>query len=284
MSSRKPVGLIVSGRLAESALVRLPGLCREFGPVAAASLRLASRYANTLKFGQPGSVSDFDHCRLVAIQSPADDMRGVIRLLRNADVDWNGRPVVLLNDDLDASALADLRHKGALACAAALAPGPGTPLVLAEGDAKAVKAVREWAQRAQARCVELNAGTKLTYGAGVTAASSLFTPILEAALRSFRAAGLGLADSRRILAYLAGAAVRSHHAHGRKGWVNPALPARQQAIRTQLTALAALDPALARFQVDVLRSSLRLLGQPEEWLDALAREESGDREPRRRIE
>ncbi|MBI4893927.1 MAG: hypothetical protein HY821_25140 [Acidobacteria bacterium] len=283
MSSRKPVGLIASGRLADSALVRLPGLCRELGPVAAASLRLASRYANTLKCGRPAAAAEFEDCRMVAIQAAAEDMRGVIRLLRTAGVDWGGKPVVLLNDDLDASALSELGREGALTCAAAVAPGPGVPLVLAEGDAGAVRAVRDWAQRARARCVELNAGTKLSYGAGVMAANSLITPILEAALRSFRAAGLGLTDSRRILAYLAGAAIRSHQAHGRKGWVNPALPARQPAIRAQLKALGALDPELARFHMQVLRCSLHLLGQAGDWLEPPSANDSSDLDSPARI-
>jgi hypothetical protein len=276
MTKRKPVGVIASGRLTDSALARIPALCRQIGPVAAGSLRLASRYANALKTGHAARAGELGGCRLVVIQSAAEGLGRTIRQMLASEVDWQGRPVVLLNDELDVTALAELREHGATVCAAALAPSSGAPVLLAEGDASAVRAVREWATGAQVRCVELNAGTKLMYGAGLTAANVLITPVLDAALSCFRAAGLGLPDARRILTQAVDSSMRSHQAHGRKTWPNPAAPARRSAVRAQLGALAGMDGRLETFQRQSLKACLGLYAQPAEWLGEESDYISGD--------
>lgn len=267
MSRRKPVGLIASGRLIDTALVRIPALARAVGPVAAASLRLASRYANALKAGHAAGLEDMEHCRLIAVQSPAEDLELVTGLMLGSGLEWRGRVVVLLNDEVEVTALEPLRARHAAVCTAAVAPGAGVPLIVVEGDAAAVRAFREWAEGAQVRCVRLNAGMKPVYGAGLTAAGVLITPTLEAAQKNLRAAGLGQADARRILAHLVESAVRSHEAHGRKAWPNPAASGRRSAVKAQLAALKRLDPQLAGYQAGILRSAMGFFGQPQGWLD-----------------
>lgn len=266
MTRQRPVGLIASGRMVESALTRAPGLCEGLGPVVASSLRLASRYANALKAGRAARLEELEECGLVAIQAPAEKLPQVLGMLRAGRMEWRGRTAALLNDDLDVAALGELRARGAAVCAAAVAPGPGTPVMVAEGDAEAVRAVREWGREAKIRLVELNEGTKLMYGAALTSANALILPVLEAAQRSLRGAGLSLPDARRIVAHLAMGAVRAHGAHGRKAWRNPGLPGRRAAVRAQLAALEGLDGRLAAFQVKGLKAALELFGQPEEWL------------------
>ncbi len=266
MTRQKQVGLIASGRMVDTALARAPGLCAGLGPVVASSLRLASRYANTLKAGYAARVEELKDCELVAIQAPAEHLPRVMRMLLESGVEWRGKVVALLSDELDVGALEELKAREAVVCAAAVAPGPGAPVVVAEGDAGAVRAVKEWGREAKVRLVELNEGTKLMYGAALTSANTLILPVLEAAQRSLRGAGLSLPDARRIVAHLAAGAVRAHRAHGRKAWRNPGLPGRRAAVRAQLAALAELDGRLAAFQVSGLKAALGLFGQPEEWL------------------
>lgn len=276
MTRQKQVGLIASGRMVDSALTRAPGLCAGLGPVVASSLRLASRYANKLKAGRAARVDEMEQCGMVLIQAPAEKLPRVLGMLLHAVRDWRGKVVVLLSEDLDVAALEAVRAQGAAVCAAALAPGPGTPVLVAEGDAAAVRAVREWGRTAKIRLVELNEGTKLMYGAALTSANTLILPVLEAAQRSLRGAGLSLPDARRIVAYLAAGAVRAHKAHGRKAWRNPGLPGRRAAVRAQLAALEGLDGRLAKFQASGLRAALGLFGQPGEWLGEEKRMEPGD--------
>jgi predicted short-subunit dehydrogenase-like oxidoreductase (DUF2520 family) len=241
----------------------------------ASSLRLASRYANALKAGRAARVEELAECGMVLIQAPAEKAPEMLGLLLGVE-DWRGKVVVLLSEDLDVAALEAMKARGAAVCAAALAPGPGTPVLVAEGDAAAVRAVREWGRAAKIRLVELNEGTKLMYGAALTSANTLILPVLEAAQRSLRGAGLSLPDARRIVAYLAAGAVRAHKAHGRKAWRNPGLPGRRAAVRAQLAALEGLDGRLAKFQASGLRAALGLFGQPGEWLGDDKRVESGD--------
>lgn len=267
MTRRRRLGLIAAGRLADTALAQAPALCLGLGPVVASSLRLASRYANALKAGRAARVEELKECGLVAIQAPAGDLPRVLAALLGSGLSWRGRVAVLLNEDLDVAALEQLKARGAAVSAAAVAPLPGAPLLVAEGDTAAVRAVREWGRSAGIRCVELNAGTKLVYGAALTSAGALILPVLEAVQRSLRGAGLSLADARRIVACLALAALRAHHAYGRKAWRNPGLPARRQAVLAQLAALKALDGPLAAFQASGLKAALALFGQPAAWLD-----------------
>lgn len=274
MTRQKPVGLIASGRMVDTALMRAPGLCAGLGPVVAQNLRLASRYANTLKTGHAARVEELKECGLVAVQAPSDHLERVLGQMLESRVKWRGRAVALLSDELDVGALADLKARGAAVCAAALAPGPGVPLMVADGDAEAVKAVREWGRQAKVRLVELNEGTKLMYGAALTSANTLILPVLEAAQRSLRGAGLSLADARRIVVHLAASAVRAHRAHGRKAWRNPGLPGRRAGVKAQLEALEGLDGRLAAFQASGLRAALDLFGQPGDWLEE---EKAGER-------
>jgi len=266
MNRPRPLGLIASGRMADTALTRHAGLARQVGIVTAANLRLASRYANVLKAGRPGPVADLAKCELVVIQSPAQDLPAVVDLLLNSGITWRGRAVALLSEDLEPGVLRALHERRASVCAAALTPGPDKPVMVAEGGVHAVRAVRGWAAAAQIRCIELKAGTKQMYAAGLTAAGALITPVLEGALRSLRAAGLSVPESRRILAYVVDSSLRAHHAHGRKTWPNPASPARREAVKAQLASLALLDAKLARFQQRCMEAALELYGQPVDWL------------------
>gem|GEM_PF-3558798 len=269
------MGLIASGRMTDTALARHAGLARGIGVVAAASLKLASRYANVLKAGRPCPVAGLAKCELVVIQASAPDLPAVLDLLLESGMAWRGRAVALLNEDLDPAALQPLHGKRASVCSAALTPGPVKPVMVVEGDRHAVQAVREWASAAQIRCLELRAGTKQMYAAGLTAAATLITPVLEGALRSLRAAGLSMPEARRILAYVVDSSLRAHNAHGRKAWPNPALPARREAVKAQLASLASVDAKLAGFQKRCMEAALQLYGQPMEWLAEAPSSDSG---------
>jgi len=271
----KPVGLIAAGRMTDSALARHPALTREIEVVAAASLRLASRYANVLKTGRPGIAGALADCRLVVIHSPALELRGLLELMLRSGLNWRGRAVALLNDELDSGALDVLVRRHACVCATALAPTPENPLMVAEGEQAAIRAVRGWASAAEIRFVELRSGTKQMYAAGLTAAEALITPILDTALRSLRAAGLSTPEARRIVAHIVDSSIRGHHAHGRKTWPNPASPARRDAVRAQLAALETMDERLALFQRRCLEATLELYGQPFEWLEESCAFDSG---------
>lgn len=255
MSKQKLVGLIASGRMVESPLMRYPELARSLGPVVAESRRVASRYANTLRAGRAADREELAQCKLVLIQAPRPALAWAVEELLAAGGAWRSRTVVWLNQSLGVRALAALRERRALVAAAGFAPTRAKPMLVVEGDGGAVRAVREWAQPARVRCVELPAGGAAMYQAGLVLAGSMVSPVVDAALRSFRAAGFGMPESKRMLEEVVDEALRDYQAHGRKKWVNPCLERGQD-------CLAVADGALAEYYRRTVRSTLEYYGQP----------------------
>lgn len=266
MSKLKPVGLIASGRMIESPLTRFPSLARDLGPVVASSRRLASRYAGALRAGQAADVPDLAHCSLVLIQAPAPHLPAALSLLLKSPVSWKSKVLVLLDEDMDTTALQPLRDRRAAVGSMTPAPSPDNRAMVVEGDPAAVSALRAWAARAQLRCVELTPQCKALYAAGLMVAGSLLSPVLDGSLRCLRASGLSQPEARRILEHVVELAIRDQRAHGRKAWASPASPARRPVILAQLSALAEVDPVLALFYQRSLIAALDYLGQDADWL------------------
>ena len=187
-------------------------------------------------------------------------------------VEWTDRAVVLLDDDRDSSALAPLRGRRAAVSSAGMAPPLGRPLMVVEGDAAAVAAVRAWIESARIHVIELKAGAKPLFALGVSAGATLVTPVVDVAMRSLRAAGLSGPEAWRVLGYVVDSAVRDYQAHGRKAWLSPAAGDRRTLSGEQMRALAALDPALEQFYARALRAALELFGEPAEWVQSAGQE------------
>jgi predicted short-subunit dehydrogenase-like oxidoreductase (DUF2520 family) len=268
MKKSKPVGLMAAGRMTESALARLPLLVRTIGPIVAVNRRLASRYVNVLRAGWPGEPADLSDCRLIILQAKPAEWGGLLRRLPRG-----GCPVALLDDDFGAAMLAPLRAAGRAACSVAISPVAAQPLMLVDGDAGALRAVRGWASVGGVRCVEMKSRGKALYGAGMMTVSALVTPLVDAATRSLRQAGLSQVDAKQIVAQMLEGALRSYKAHGRKGWPNPSVAGRRAVVAAQCEALAGGDAGVGRLYGSVLAACLEYYGQETEWLSEFMRKE-----------
>lgn len=262
MSPWKPLGLIASGRMADSLLLRRPALARHLGPVAAASPRLASRYSNRLRAGQPARLEELRGCGLILVHAGEGGLGRVLALLRTAGP-WRGACFALLSPDQDSSALEELRAAGARICSAAAAPAPARDLVAVEGDRAALRRARAWLEEAHLRCLELAPGGKPLLLLGAQTPSCLLVPVLDAAFQALKAAGLSPAEARWMLRYLGEAAVREFVAHGRRGWLDPDTPPRAEAAARALAALEQADPRLARFHEALRDAVARFYGVPD---------------------
>ena len=266
MKKSKLVGLMAAGRMTESALTRFPPLVRAIGPIVAVNRRLASRYVNVLRAGWAADPEELGDCRLIILQAVPAEWEGLLRRLPRG-----GCPVALLDDEFGAAVLTPLRAAGRTACSVAISPVAARPFILVDGDAAAVRAVRAWASVGGVRCVEMRPRGKALYGAGMVTVSALVTPLVDAATRSLRAAGLSQVDARQIIAHALEGALRSYAAHGRKGWPNPSAAARRDAVAAQCQALAGGDARMARLYGSVLAACLEYYGQETEWLSESAR-------------
>ncbi len=259
MSPWKPLGLIASGRMTDSLLLRRPALTRHLGPVVAANRRMASRYSNSLRAGAPGGPEELRACGLILVQPGGEAMERVLEMLRPG-APWKGSHFVLLGTDEEASALEELRQDGALACSVAAVPSRARDVVIAEGDRRAVRRARQWLAEGHVRCLELAPGGKPLALLGIQTAGKLLTPLLDSALMTLRAAGVGSRDARRLLHEAADAAVRAFLARGRQGWENPCTPHRAALTFRRLEAARLAVPELAAFQAEIYQAVHRHYG------------------------
>jgi len=248
--------------MTESPLARVPSLARALGPIVAVNKRLASRYANLLRAGWASEPGGLLACRLIVVQAKAEEWGALSARMGGA-----GCPVAILADECGAALQKRIRALGVAVCTVVISPLAVRPLMVLDGDAAAVRAVRNWASGGGVRCVELRPGGSAHYGAGIVMVSALVTPLVDAATRSLRASGLSQVDSRQIVSRVLEGALRSYDAHGRKGWPNPTAAGRIEAVSAQCETLAARDAKLARLYARVLGACLEYYGQDTEWLD-----------------
>lgn len=259
MSPWKPLGLIASGRMADSLLLRRPALGRHLGPVAAADARLASRYSNRLRAGYPARPEDLRSCGLIVLHTDTAGLARLLELLRRIGP-WRGAHFVLLHAELDSSALDEFRAAGARVCSAAPAPAPSRDLVVVEGDRSALRRAAAWLEDAHLRCLELAPGGKPLFLVGAQMPGWLLIPVFDAAFQTLKAAGLSPAEARRMLRFLGEAAVRDFAAHGRRGWEDPAAAPRAAATAAARKALMEASPRLGRFEEAMLAAVAEFYG------------------------
>lgn len=253
MSQWKPLGLIASGRMTSSLLLRRPALSRHLGPVVAPDRRLAARYSNSLRAGTAAPVEELHGAGLVLVHADSAGLARLLPMLAGAGP-WRGSHFALLSPDLDATALAPLRATGARVCSVATAPARGRDLAVVEGDRRAVLLAKQWLQEGHMRCLELAPGRKALFQLGLLSARGLMAPLLDAALMSLRAAGLSASEARRLLYETADASVRAFAARGRKALEDPLGETRMAVLEKGLVEAARYRQPLAEFLADVLEA------------------------------
>lgn len=252
--------------MGDSTLERLTGLAQEVSLVVAGSKRLASRYVNAIRAGRP--TEDFDELHdasTIWIQVPADQTQGSVEHLLQLDLEWAGRSVILLSRDQDSTELGPLEQRGAEVGSIAEATEIQPDMVLVEGTAGALRDLKGVLKRHHLRAFEIERGRKALYNAGLMVANQLSAPLMEAALRSLRGAGVDQLTAKRILRRSLDATLRAHEANGKKAWVNPVAGGRNEVVKSVLNAVDAADPELAWYLNGLLVGSLRFFGQPESW-------------------
>jgi len=261
MKKSKPVGLILSGRLADSTLARFPALSRDAGPVAAASRRLASRFSNALRGGYPiTDWAELASARMIWLQVPASELGQTLQSLVEAVPCWKGRIAVLLDAHYDSTALEPLSRCGAAVSSLTHAPLLDSDIALVEGDLAALRQLRPLLRRARLRTVQMKPGAKVHLSAGLSIATTLTGPVTDASMRALRAAGLDQAIAKRIVGKLMETEVRNFQAHGRKAWVSPAAEIRRDLTMRHLVAVGAEDAAHGRFVEQAFQAALEWYG------------------------
>ncbi len=268
MSTRPWLGLLAAGPMSP-ALFRIEGLHAHLGPVASATLRVASRLANRLKAGSPVQPELLSHASLILITGQEADFPELLRLATSSHIDWHGRTAVLLDFQHDHSDLAPLRALGAAtATLDSLDCFPDSRFV-ADASPGARRHLQRFATATKSHIFYLNPAGKQIFSAGTAFTGTLLTPLVAASADCIKAAGLPAADALLIAERMVQQTVRAWLKSGRKGWSGALANRDAGSARRQLQALEQENAALRDYFLHTARFASHLFHEDPAWLDTL---------------
>lgn len=204
-------GLVSAGGISKSFAARMPALLRTIGPIKATSVRVSRRIANSLRAGYPVEhYQALGDCALLWIALPEAALDRVLgELSREPSL---ARKMIIVCGAARAS-------RNLPFCSATLDAVPGDERVLvAEGDAPALRELRRLAAAERRTLIEIPSDAKSSYLAGVHLASNLLLPFFGAAVETLRYAGFSRTQATHIAEGLGARTLRSYAKAGKKAW------------------------------------------------------------------
>jgi predicted short-subunit dehydrogenase-like oxidoreductase (DUF2520 family) len=254
MKKAKSVGLICAGSLSDSPLTRFWWLSQRLGPVKSTSYRLASRFANTLRAGDPvADYAKFEACTLILICVPEKNIRQVVTEMLSTGISWRDKAVLLCDTWLDSGELRELSARGASVGSISPIPGFDDQRYLVEGDPFAIRQSKLLVEHGVRRVVAIERPLKPFYLAALTCTGSLLLALLRVALEALQHAGIPPGLSATLLERQIARSLRSALKGGRRPSVEP------RELPGQLRALSAASPELAHFLEQNCRLASRLM-------------------------
>jgi len=238
--------------------------------VCSTSYRLASRIANLLGAGVPQVGLDaFAGSSIILISMPERWIPSIIDQLLEQQFEWKRKTVLLCESGLDSRVLARLRYQGCATGSITPMPGFDEPMYILEGDRKALREARMVVESSGTRTINMDAGSKALFSAGVSFATALALPLLTASVETLRACGIEPADAVTIADRLFQRTVRTYVKSGRKGWEG-SLPAQDvEATRSHLQALFQRNPILASYYYENALQVVQMFRKDPHWLSQL---------------
>src|SRR5579862_2060069 len=189
------MGLVCTGSVNQSFLARMPALLARLGPIKASSFRVSRQVSNTLRAGQAAShYSALEPCPMVWFAVPES---GLDRTARDfaAQTPIHKTMVVLCDCARDSATPSPMRAAGARIASLNQVPGFRERLFVTEGDPDTVRAVRRLLALDQRKLIQLKAGAKPLFLAGIRCAAPLLLPWIAGGIQSLRAAGFTRAEA-----------------------------------------------------------------------------------------
>ncbi|MDQ2711542.1 MAG: DUF2520 domain-containing protein, partial [Acidobacteriota bacterium] len=179
------------GNATSSSFLRLPSLSEELGPVKAGALRVARRLTNFLRAGYPvRRYEELQPAGLIFLSIPDAIAPRIVEELCSSDLALKGISFVLCETWLNTNSLKPLHAKGAWTATVASVPSQYKSWFVVEGQLTAVRQVRKFLERNNARGFELRPGAKSLYFAAELLATSAPLQLLATAQQALRAAGI----------------------------------------------------------------------------------------------
>lgn len=191
MKKQAPLGLVLEGSSTRSAILRLPRLAEELGPVKSSAVRMARRFSNLVQGGYPiEGYEELESARLILLHVPDAAVDRVVRELCSSELLMNRVCFLLCETWLTTDALAPLRERGASVATLVRLPSVERDWFVIEGQLTASRIARRFIERQDGRAFEIKLGTKHLLFAAEMLMTILPVPLVVAAQHSLRAGGI----------------------------------------------------------------------------------------------
>lgn len=199
-----PLGLVLEGSSSRSAMLRLPALARDLGPIKSSALRLARRFSNLMQGGYPvAGYEELQTARLIFIRVPDSSVSHVVEELCASDLMLKRLCFVLCETWLGSDALSPLQERGATIASLIHVPATERNIFAVEGQSIACRLTRRLIEHHDGRVFELKMGSKHLLYAAELLSTVLATPLFAGAQQSLRAAGMSGNQLAALLEYVA---------------------------------------------------------------------------------
>jgi hypothetical protein len=247
LASRFKYGVVGAGGVSASLIGRLPSRAREIGPVSAASYRVASRIANTLRAGFPvRSVAELGAVPAILFYAPPDQTENLLGFLETGAIDWAGKALIFCDCVVSRAVRERFETRGA-SVAVAREFGVSGRIVLEAGKGKdvAVQTVLRISRQLHLKAIEIPPTSADLFDAAVTLGSGAFTAIIDGTASLLRDAGIRDTDAARIAASFFEQTAREYAHSGKQSWTWYVRKPPVERLRAQLEAAgSSLEPVM----------------------------------------
>lgn len=270
MKRQLQLGLIAEGSSITSAVLRLPNLADELGPVKTAALRSARRLSNLLHAGYPVSgYKDLAAARLVLMRVPDSAVPRIVEELCDSSLVLKNLSFVLCESWLASDVLEPLQARGASVATLVAVPCSGKNCFAVEGQTGAVRQIRRILDHNAARTWELRPGTKPLYFAAELLAMAVPLPLFLPAQQALRITGISGTHLHIALEEMAREMLKDLSKGGRVSWGGPLNECSAATANRYLEILRHDYPAIADVLDEQLAWALRRMSRTRRSTRAL---------------
>jgi hypothetical protein len=213
------LGLIVEGNSTRSAILGLPKVCDELGPVKSAALRVARRISNLLRAGYAiEAYEELQAAKLVLMKIPDSSVDRTVSELCASELMLEDLSFVLCESWMATDCLEPLRQRGASVATLVEIPCRNRNWFAIEGQPIAVRLSRRVLEGAGAKVFELRSNTKSLLFTAELATLALPVPYFAAAQRALRASGIAGNHLTLVLEEFGLEMLRTFLKSNRKAW------------------------------------------------------------------
>lgn len=270
MKKQLQLGVVVEGNSTESAVLHLPRLAEELGPVKSTVLRVARRVSNMLKAGY--AVADYEELQaasLVLLRVPDASVPRVVDELCSSELILKDLSFVLCESWLPIDELSALADRGAsVATLIKLSTHQGSWFAV-EGQAKAVRQIRQFLERNEVRSNEILPGSKPLLFASEVLAMALPMPLLVTAQQALRASGISGKVLSALLEQMTQKAVQEFLKGARAAWGGPLAASPEETGQMYLEQLRRSHPSIASLIEEHLSSGRQIMQAHRQGADEL---------------